>query len=111
MLVGFALCFPLRKLGKGKVLREALVLLAWLLPGAAESLIRVSNDVGVFAWSILFLVVLHSGDRLRPGPAALLALVGPLLKLTALPVVAYAALLTWRLRGCRAGQGTAALST
>lgn len=103
LLVGYVLCFPLRKLGQGNVLLETLVLLALLLPGAAESLIRVSNDVGVFAWSILLLAVLQAGDRLRPGFAALVTGIGPLIKLTAFPIVAYAAVLVWRRRGWRAG--------
>ncbi len=52
LLVGYVLCFPFRKLGKGNVHFETLLLLALLLPGAAESLIRVSNDVAVFAWAV-----------------------------------------------------------
>lgn len=103
LLVGYVLCFPLRKLGKENVHLEALVLLAMLLPGAAESLVRVSNDVGVFAWSILLLAALQSGDRIRPASKALLAGVGPLVKLTALPIVAFAAVLVWRKRDWRAG--------
>ncbi len=103
LLVGYVLCFPLRKLGKGNAPLEALVLLAMLLPGAAESLIRVSNDVGVFAWSVLLLAALHSGVRLRPGSTALLTAIGPLLKLTALPVVAFAVVLEWRQTGWRRG--------
>jgi hypothetical protein len=108
VLVGFTLCFPLRKLGKRNGPLEALVLLALLLPGAAESLIRVSNDVGVFAWSVLLLAVLHGGDRLRPGLTALLAGVGPMLKLTALPMVAFAAVYGWRAHGRRVGLTIAA---
>jgi len=103
LLVGYVLCFPLRQLGKENVHLEALVLLALLLPGAAESLARVSNDVGVFAWSVVLLAVLQSGDRVRPASTALLAGVGPLVKLTALPIVAYAAVLVWRRRGWLAG--------
>lgn len=103
LLVGYVLCFPLRKLGKGNVPLEVLLLLAMLLPGAAESLVRVSNDVGVFAWSVLLLAALHSGVRLRPGSIAPLAAVGPLLKLTALPVVAFAVVLEWRKGGWRRG--------
>ena len=101
LLVGYVLCFPLRKLGKGNVHFETLLLLALLLPGAAESLIRVSNDVAVFAWSVTLLAVLGHGERTRPGSAALLAALGPLLKLTALPVVAFAAVFEWRTRGWR----------
>ncbi len=103
LLVGYVLCVPLRKLGKGNAPFEALVLMALLFPGSAESLVRVSNDVGVFAWAVLLLAAVHSGDRLHPGSTAVLAGVGPLLKLTAFPIVAYAAVLVWRKRGWRAG--------
>ncbi len=103
LLVGYALCFPLRKLGKGNALLEALVLLALLLPGAAESLIRVSNDVAVFAWAVLLIAVLRRREVFRTGSVALMAALGPLLKLTALPIVAVAAVLGWRARGWRSG--------
>lgn len=103
LLVGYILCFPLRKLGKGRVRLEALLLSAMLLPGAAESLVRVSNDVGVFAWSVLLLAALSSDLRLRLGLMALLAAVGPLIKLTALPVVGFAAVLVWQKSDWRRG--------
>lgn len=103
LLVGYVLCFPLRKLGKGNVPLEALVLLALLLPGAAESLIRVSNDVVVFAWAVLMVAALSRRDELRTRELALLAALGPLLKLTAFPIVAVAAVVGWRARGRRSG--------
>lgn len=103
LLLGYVLCFPVRKLGKGSAPFEALVLMALLLPGAAESLIRVSNDIGVFAWAALLVAALRREDGARTGWVALLAALGPLLKLTALPVVAFAAALRGQVRGWRAG--------
>ncbi len=100
-LVGYVLCSSL--LGKGNVPLEALVLLALLLPGAAESLIRVSNDVVVFAWAVLMVAALSRRDELRTRELALLAALGPLLKLTAFPIVAVAAVVGWRARGRRSG--------
>lgn len=103
LLVGCVLCFPLRKLGKGNVHFETLLLLALLLPGAAESLIRVSNDVAVFAWAVWMVAALSRRDGIRTSGVAVLAAVGPLLKLTAFPVVAVAAAVGWRVRGWRSG--------
>jgi hypothetical protein len=103
LLVGYVLCFPLRKLGKGNGHLETLLLLALLLPGAAESLIRVSNDVAVFAWSVGMVAALSRRDRINTKELALLAALGPLLKLTAFPIVAVAAVVVWRARGWRSG--------
>jgi hypothetical protein len=103
LLVGCVLCFPIRRLGKGNAHFETLLLLALLLPGAAESLIRVSNDVAVFAWAVLMVAALSRRDAISTKELALLAAVGPLLKLTAFPVVAVAAVVGWRARGWRPG--------
>ena len=103
LLAGYVLCFPLRKLGQGNVHLETFLLLALLLPGAAESLIRVSNDVGVFAWAVLMVAALSRRPSIRTGELAWLAALGPLLKLTAFPIVAVAAVLGWRARGWRSG--------
>ncbi len=103
LLVGCVLGFPLRRLGKGNAHFETLLLLALLLPGAAESLIRVSNDVAVFAWSVLVVAALSRRERIRTGELAWLAALGPLSKLTAFPVVAVAAVVGWRARGWRSG--------
>jgi hypothetical protein len=66
-------------------------------------LIRVSNDVAVFAWAVLMVAALTRRDELSTKMLVLLAAVGPLLKLTAFPVVAVAAVVGWRARGWRSG--------
>ncbi|MEM7480676.1 MAG: DUF2142 domain-containing protein [Acidobacteriota bacterium] len=98
LLVGLGLWRPLRTLGTshGRWF-EGLFLGSLLLPGAAESLIRVANDAPLFLWSLLVLVALDRGIA-AVWIASLLAL-GPLLKLTALPVVAFAVVVLWRSRG------------
>lgn len=59
-----------------------------LVPGASESLARCANDVGVFAWAA---VVVWAIDReLKTRTIALLLVLGPLIKLTAIPVVVFA---------------------
>jgi hypothetical protein len=68
------------------------------LPGAADSLARCANDVAVFAWCALVLVALER--RWRAGILLLLIACGPLLKLTALPVVVLAVATLW-VRGAR----------
>lgn len=68
-----------------------------LLPGAAEALVRAGNDAPVFAWSAALLAVVLSRTRARgegsrfPLGLFLLAACGPLIKLTAIPVIAFAA--------------------
>ena len=64
------------------------VLLLLLTPGASEALARASNDAAVFLWAALLVQAL---DR-RAGASPTLALLaaGPLLKLTAFPVVVFA---------------------
>lgn len=63
------------------------------LPGASESLARCSNDASVFAWCALVLLALER--RTRTGLFAFLLLLGPLLKLTAIPVVVFAVAALW----------------
>lgn len=91
--------------------RWRLVLLAGLwLPGATESLIRVANDAAVFLWAaVLLRRHLADGRKSLAGTAVLLGL-GPLLKLTALPVVAFVVADALRRRGLGAALGLGAAS-
>lgn len=96
LLVAWSLLIPIRRLGIGNKEFELLLLAALLIPGASESLIRAANDVAVFAWAAGFLYLM---DRLPPTSQwkiALVSTIGPLLKLTALPIVAYVALKEWK---------------
>jgi len=61
-------------------------LLLLLAPGAAEGLVRASNDSALFAWACL--AMLGSARAWRGSTMALLCGVGVLLKLTAIVVVA-----------------------
>lgn len=79
-----------------------------LLPGAAESLIRVSNDVAVFVWCA------GACWAMRRSPSYLSAIwvgLGPWLKLTAVPVVAFAILSLWRRKKYVHASVAAALSS
>lgn len=69
------------------------LLLLWL-PGATESLVRVANDVAVFAWSAVVTYWLVRGGR--SWGRSLLVGAGPFLKLTAVPVVVFALWVEWR---------------
>lgn len=81
-------------------------LLVLLLPGAAESLARASNDAAVFLWVSCVLAALEG--RPRSAGMCLLLAAGPLLKLTAIPVVAFAvAALVLDRRPATAAAGTA----
>lgn len=80
-----------------------------LLPGAAEGLIRASNDAIVFLWAGLTCVAL--ARRWPPGILLLLCLVGPFFKLTALPVAAVVVLYLWRHRGALFGLSAALASS
>jgi len=73
------------------------LLLVLLLPGAAESLARCANDSAVFLWSavLVWAVCTRRGTTVLAGLCAL----GPLLKLTALPVAVFAVAWLWRERG------------
>ncbi|MEL7060766.1 MAG: glycosyltransferase 87 family protein [Acidobacteriota bacterium] len=69
-----------------------------LLPGAAESLIRVSNDVALFAWCAGTCWLLQ---RREPGLwSAVVVGLGSWIKMTAAPVLAFA-ILSWWQRGRR----------
>lgn len=88
-LVAAALLWPLRRLARGRPPGLAVgVLLLLLTPGAAEALARASNDGALFLWAALCLDALERRAR-APVLLALLA-AGPLLKLTAFPIVAFA---------------------
>lgn len=108
-LVAWALLGPVRRLasrrGAGLLAASAAAL---LLPGAAEALARGSNDALVFLWTAL---VVERLDREDPGRgfAALLAL-GPMTKLTALPVAVVVVVELWR-RGRVRGTVAAACAT
>ncbi len=68
---------------------EAVLLALLLLPGASESLIRVSNDAPIFFWALVVLIIVGRRPKAtRAWLAVALLAVGPLLKLTALPVAA-----------------------
>jgi hypothetical protein len=85
-LIFIALLFPLRAVARSRGDEwYAALLLVLLIPGAAESLARCANDSAVFLWTA---VVVSALDRRIATPwLALLAAVGPLIKLTALPIV------------------------
>ena len=92
-LIAIALCGPLRRIFGGHPAAAAAGLIALLSPGAAEAFARCSNDAAVFLWAATVIAAL---DR-RPGPLkmAILLAVGPLLKLTALPIAAFAVAALW----------------
>ena len=108
-LVALALAIPVRRIGMHAPRFEICLLLALLVPGAAESLARVANDVGVFAWAAFLLSMLY---RQTPTTTrlALMCALGPLIKLTAIPIVGYAAVVQFRRRGWRQGAAAAAAS-
>ena len=78
------------------------------LPGASESLARNSNDAAVFLWCVSVLVALER--RVPVSGLVILAAAGPLLKLTAFPVVAFAIIFLWRQKR-RAGAIAAGISS
>jgi hypothetical protein len=105
-LVAAALFGPLRRLAR--IWPPAVGVagaLALLLPGASEALARCSNDAAVFFWASLVLDRL--ARRTRPVALVLLLAAGPLLKLTAIPVVVFALVVLARERS-RALAGAAA---
>lgn len=91
LLVAWTLWLPVKRLGLANRDFELLLLAALFLPGASESLVRAANDIGVFAWAAGFLYLMASRPDPKPWQVALASAAGPLLKLTALPVIAYAA--------------------
>jgi hypothetical protein len=68
-------------------------LLLLLLPGASEALARASNDAAVFLWAACVVASLQG----RPRTVAIVVLLaaGPLLKLTAIPIVVFAVVALW----------------
>jgi len=87
--VAAAMLGPLRALARDRPAGlAAAVLLMLATPGASEALARASNDAAVFLWAALLVSAI---DR-RAGSAITLVLLaaGPMLKLTALPVAAFA---------------------
>lgn len=87
-LVAVALFGPLRALAASAPPGAAIcALLALLLPGASEALARCSNDAAVFLWASAVLAALGGGTR--DARLALLLGAGPLLKLTAIPIVVF----------------------
>ena len=98
-LVAVAIFGPLRAIASRRSAGFAvtgLILLA--LPGASESLARCSNDAAVFLWAACTMAAIDSAPH--PRRLALLMGVGPLLKLTAIPLVVVMFVVLWR-RGSR----------
>lgn len=108
-LVAWALFGPLRKVGSLRGRRwESAVLWLLLAPGAGESLARVSNDTAVFFWCALLVAALERDDG--KWRVYLLVALGPLIKLTAIPIVAYAVGRIGLRHGWKAASVTLALS-
>jgi len=108
-LVTAALFFPLRRTFAHRPALAVAGLVALCAPGAAEAFARCSNDAALFLWAAAVVAALEK----RPVPlwmAALLA-AGPLIKLTALPVAAFAVVALWResRRGAAAAGALASL--
>ena len=102
LLVAAALFLPLRRIASRRsAFFAAAGLLLLLLPGASESLARCANDAPVFFWTALVLAALERPSR--PGSLVPIAAVGPLVKLTAIPVVVAAVVALW----CRGRRRTA----
>jgi hypothetical protein len=94
-LVLIAVVGPLRAIARtrGQVWLAAAVM-ALLIPGAAEALARCANDSAVFLWAACVLWAMER--RASTSVFIGLALLGPLVKLTSIPVLALA--LVWLLR-------------
>lgn len=92
-LVSLALFGPLKRFANRSPVAATAGLIAMLSPGAAEAFARCSNDAAVFLWAA---AVLASLDR-KPGtlPMVVLIAAGPMIKLTALPVVVFAVIVLW----------------
>ena len=107
-LLSVAMLFPLRVLLRDRPrFLIALGLLLLLLPGASEALVRCSNDAALFCWSAFLLYALDR--RASAAWMCVLLAAGPMIKLTALPVVAVAIVWLWQ-RGLRRGAVLGALS-
>ena len=106
-LVALALFGALRRLFARSPGAAVAGLLALLAPGAAEDFARCSNDAAVFLWAALVLAALER----RTGAFGMIVLLacGPMLKLTALPVSAFAVAVLWLggRRGAAAGGAAA----
>lgn len=101
LAIALALVGPLRRLAerRGPVLLAGIAAVL-LLPAGGESFARASNDALVF---LLVAEVVERLDRDDPGPSLpLLLAAGPLVKLTFLPVAAFAVLELARRRAWRA---------
>lgn len=97
-LVALAVFLPLRGvvLGRSRSLAVAGLLLLFL-PGASESLARCANDAPVFCWAAFLIYALRRNASLAW--ILLLLALGPLIKLTALPVAMFAVVALWFQRG------------
>lgn len=108
-LVALAIFLPLRAITIRRSTLPAIAgLLLLLLPGASESLARCANDAPVFCWAAFLIYAVRRNASL-PWILLLLA-AGPLLKLTALPVAAFAVVALGLQRGWRSGLIAAASS-
>ncbi len=92
-LIAIALFGPLRRIFAGSPAAALAGLLALLTPGAAEAFARCSNDAAVFLWAAAVLAALER----HPGAVwmCILLAAGPMLKLTALPISAFAVAVLW----------------
>jgi hypothetical protein len=100
-LVALAILFPLRLLVRERPRPlVAAGLLFLLLPGASESLARCSNDAAVFCWAAFLVFAINRRAPLVV--VCILLAIGPLLKLTAFPVAAFAIVSLWT-QGRRGG--------
>ncbi|MEO8191322.1 MAG: DUF2142 domain-containing protein [Acidobacteriota bacterium] len=88
-----AVAVPLRRLVGSESRFAVAGLLLGLLPGAAEALARGSNDAAVFAWAAL--VLERTFHRGRSWEIVGLLAIGPLMKLTAFPIVAVVVVFLW----------------
>ena len=89
-----ALVWPLRRIATGRSLSFVVTgLLVLSLPGASESLARCANDAPVFLWSAAVVAALPLA--IPPLLVGILLALGPLLKQTAFPVVAFAVVWLW----------------
>jgi hypothetical protein len=85
-LVTLALLGPGRAIAAGwSDEMRAAVLLLLLVPGSSEALVRSSNDAALFLWCAALVAALARGAG--AGPLFFLFAIGPLIKLTALPVI------------------------
>jgi hypothetical protein len=93
-LVLIALIGPIRSLAShyGNNWYAALLLVLFV-PGASESLVRCANDSAVFLWAALLMWALVRKAESRIFIA--LAMIGPLIKLTTLPIVGIAVVWAW----------------